>query len=130
MEQKIILCIDDDADDRTLLIDIIAGNEKNIQVAEAENGSIGLQYLNKAKDNDLLPCLIILDINMPVMDGRKTLDSIRRDPKLQDIPVVVYTSSQSPNDHKFFKNHGVEFITKPMTLSSWKKAVDEMLYLC
>ncbi|HLA58827.1 MAG TPA: response regulator [Puia sp.] len=130
MEQKIILCIDDDADDRSLLIDIITNNEKKLQVAEAENGSIGLQYLNEAKDSDLLPCLIILDINMPVMDGRKTLELIRRDPKLQDIPVVVYTSSQSPNDHKFFKSHGVEFVTKPMTLSSWKKAVDEMLYLC
>ncbi|HTF30423.1 MAG TPA: response regulator [Flavitalea sp.] len=130
MEQKLILCIDDDADDRMLLIDIIANNEKNVQVAEAENGSIGLQYLNEAKNNHLLPCLIILDINMPVMDGRKTLEMIRQDPQLQHIPVVVYTSSQSPNDYKFFKSHGVEFITKPMTLSSWKKAVDEMLYLC
>ncbi len=130
MEQKIILCIDDDADDRALLFDIITKNERNVRVAEAENGSVGLQYLDNAKNSHLLPCLIILDINMPVMDGRKTLEMIRRDPKLQGIPVVVYTSSQSPNDYKFFKSHGAEFITKPMTLENWKKAVDEMLYLC
>ena len=126
---KTILCIDDDADDRSLLTEIVMHHQQKFKVAEAVNGVEGLRYLNEAKIKNL-PCLIVLDINMPLLDGRQTLLKIKEDENLRQIPIVVYTSSASPYDKHFFENHGVAYFTKPVTMENWKKAIGAMLNYC
>jgi CheY-like chemotaxis protein len=110
-ESKTILYIDDDPDDREILISAVTESNSGYKVVEAENGLKGLDYLNRVKQDGGLPCLIILDLNMPVLDGRQTLHRIRQDSSFQKVPVVLYTSSNNPNDKSFFHEQGVVFIT-------------------
>src|SRR5689334_15571811 len=117
-EQKTILCVDDDPDDRWLLTDAITRAEPGMRIVEAENGLKALDYLQVRKsDSAALPCLIILDINMPFLDGKETLSRIKADPALQQVPVVIFTSSENPADKKLFNRQGVTLLTKPYDIS-------------
>lgn len=127
---KTILYIDDDADDRELLGAELKVLEDSLVVAEAVNGIEALSYLDKAKVQKQLPCLIVLDLNMPVLDGRQTFQRIKQDILLQGIPVVVYTSSFNPNDRAYFNQEGVEVINKPLSSRLLKKIAEGMVLHC
>ena len=125
-----ILCIDDDEDDREMLDMALRAANPLVDVAFAGDGRAGLEFLQRAKAADELPCLVVLDINMPVMDGRKTLENIRIDPVLQNLPVVIFTSSQNLNDRNFFAHKASEFITKPTSPSALSVIAHRLLSYC
>ncbi|HEY2648326.1 MAG TPA: response regulator, partial [Puia sp.] len=89
---RIVLCVDDDPDDRELIRNAIFKVDPSYTVAYATNGKEALQYLKRAGESDL-PCLVILDINMPVMDGKQTLEEIKRNDKWNELPIVVFSTS-------------------------------------
>jgi CheY-like chemotaxis protein len=129
-DEHTILYIDDDPDDREILHSVLSERKENIKLVEAENGLQGLKYLDTAKKSGMLPCLIILDLNMPLLDGRQTLIRIKQDVSLQKVPVIVYTSSYNPNDKSFFNRQGIDLITKPSNISFLRKIADQMLRYC
>jgi len=128
--QKKILCVDDDVDDLSLLSDVIHDINPGYDVVELKNGLEAISYLNLAKANDELPCLILLDLNMPFLDGKETLEKIRTELDLKNLPVVVLTSGRNPNDKALLKSKGVEMYTKPMSLGELQGIVKEFLSLC
>ena len=72
---KTILYVDDDADDREFLSIALKQASPQTQVVLAEHGVAALNYLNETSVRQAkLPCLIILDLNMPVLDGRQTFE--------------------------------------------------------
>lgn len=72
-----------------------------------------LQSLNKGD----IPDLLILDLNLPGMDGREVLSIIRKDPKLHDLFIIILTTSKSENDILLTYKHGSNvYIPKPMTV--------------
>jgi CheY-like chemotaxis protein len=125
-----ILYIDDDADDREMMDLALRAANPAVQVAFAENGLEGIDLLEKAKIDNDLPCLVVLDINMPVMDGRKTLEVIRKDPALTNLPVVIFTSSRNAHDEAFFSTKAKELITKPFSSSKLAEIAHRMLAYC
>ncbi|HEU4473113.1 MAG TPA: response regulator, partial [Flavisolibacter sp.] len=80
--------------------------------------------------NSSLPCLVILDINMPVLDGKETLSIIKKTEALQNIPVVVFTTSESELDRLFCQRLNTEMITKPPSYSSLEMIVVRLLNFC
>ncbi|MEO1065978.1 MAG: response regulator [Pseudomonadota bacterium] len=116
-----ILIADDDADDRMLIADAFDEARLSNPVAFVEDGVELLQYLRREdKYEDLkkqpLPGLILLDLNMPRMDGRTALGEIRADDNLKRIPIIILTTSKSEEDVFRTYNLGVNsFITKPVT---------------
>lgn len=116
-----ILIADDDADDRILIADAFEEARLSNPVDFVEDGIELLEFLrHEGKYADLsedhLPGLILLDLNMPRMDGRTALEEIRKDERLRRIPVVVLTTSKSEEDILKTYNLGVNsFITKPVT---------------
>ena len=66
---RIVLCVDDDPDDRELIRNAIFNVDPSYSVAYSTNGKEALLYLTAALETEL-PCLVILDLNMPVMDGK------------------------------------------------------------
>jgi CheY-like chemotaxis protein len=122
-----ILCIDDDIDDMAFIQEAIKSYETAFEVTEAENGEQALAYLNEAKTNGSLPCLIIMDINMPKMDGKKAIQLIKADKDLSTIPLVVFTTSSNISDKRYFELYNVQCITKPNHYSAFRKKVTEML---
>jgi CheY-like chemotaxis protein len=119
-EPAIILLAEDDPDDILLTQEAI--EESNIagSLEVVHDGAELLDYLrgtgvHKKRKNQPLPTLILLDLNMPKIDGREVLQQIKADPKLRIIPIVVLTTSRLPEDVVTSYKLGVNsFITKPV----------------
>ncbi|KXI28073.1 response regulator [Paraglaciecola hydrolytica] len=115
-----ILMADDDEDDRLLTQDALKESRVLNQLYCVEDGVELLKYLrreDKYSDKTLYPKpgLILLDLNMPRMDGREALQQIKADPLLKGIPVVILTTSQQEED--MVKGYGLgaaSYITKPV----------------
>ncbi|MBS0240831.1 MAG: response regulator [Proteobacteria bacterium] len=117
-----ILIADDDADDRMLIEDAFRESRLSNPLAFVENGEELLHYLrcegkfSHRNANEPMPRLILLDLNMPKMDGRTALKHLKADPELRRIPVVVLTTSKAEEDILRTYDLGVSsFITKPVT---------------
>lgn len=125
-----VLCIDDDADDLELLNHALESTGKDFTVIQAPDGLEGIRRLHELKNAGQLPCLIVLDVNMPRMDGRETFRSIRADEHLEEIPVVVFSTSKSHVDQMYFSGKNVEYITKPAGISPLEEIATRMLQHC
>lgn len=130
MKNRYILWADDDIDDLMLMRHVLQDLGDTYEIAEVHNGQEALQYLAEAKAKNALPCLIILDMNMPVLDGKETLAHLKKDEVLNEIPVVFFTTSNSQMDKLFCKHNGVEMITKPPQYAELKEAVQKLLKHC
>ncbi len=129
-EHKIIVCLDDDPDDRDLLTSAIKDVDSSFKVINGDNGIKGMYILEQLKQIGQKPCLIILDLNMPLMDGVQTLTEIKKDPVLGEIPVVVFTTSAMEKNNSFFAEHGVTVVIKPTKYGSIVEQVRELLSYC
>lgn len=124
-----VLMADDDADDRMLLQEAWDENRIKNRLRFVENGEELLDYLfNRGKyaaagDNPR-PGLILLDLNMPVKDGREALEEIRTNPDFMKIPVVVLTTSKADEDIVKTYMLGISgFICKPVTFDGLVEVV-------
>ena len=115
-----ILIADDDADDRMMASEALEESRLANDLRFVEDGEELLDYLYhrgrfSAEGESPRPGLILLDLNMPRMDGREALREIKSDPSLRSIPVVVLTTSQAEEDIYRTYDLGVNsFITKPV----------------
>ena len=126
----ILLCADDE-DDRMLTIQALEEAHVSNVVETVEDGEQLLDYLYQrgiyAGENGTAPRpgLILLDLNMPKMDGREALKVIKGDKTLRDIPVVVLTTSRADQDILRSYELGVNsFISKPVTFSGLVEAMN------
>ncbi len=126
-----ILICDDDEDDRMLTQQALEDAHVSNALRFVEHGEQLLDYLYQrgefAGEQGLAPRpgLILLDLNMPGMDGREALKLIKEDPSLRDIPVVVLTTSSLDEDVIRSYQLGVNsFITKPVTFSGLVDAMN------
>jgi CheY-like chemotaxis protein len=126
---RIVLCVDDDPDDRDLIRNAIFKVDPSYSVAYATNGKEALSYLTQSLKTEL-PCLIIMDINMPVMDGKQTVAEIKKIEKLKEVPIVVFTTSNHPSDLQFCQRHGVELVTKPANFVQITTEAERLLQHC
>lgn len=127
--KKTILYVDDDADDRELLGAIMEKVTPELKIMYAENGLHALELLG-ATDAVAFPCLIVLDLNMPYLNGRQTFERIKANSLLDQIPVVILTSGESPVDKSFFGNQGIPYYTKPVRLSDIERLASDLSTLC
>ncbi len=89
-----IFLADDDGDDQELLKDAFFTIDASINFHLAENGKAALHYL-KSLPTANLPCLIVLDYNMPELNGAEVLKIIANEEKFIDVPKVIWTTSSS-----------------------------------
>ncbi|HWJ91456.1 MAG TPA: response regulator [Flavisolibacter sp.] len=125
-----ILCVDDDEDDLLFIKETIRSRGYSFTIAEAKNGWEAINFLQKAQDDDVLPCLIIMDLNMPRMDGKQTINKIRESEKLAPIPIAVFTTSSNHTDRQYFENLGVRFMTKPFDYKIFTSQIVDLLAFC
>ena len=125
-----ILCVDDDEDDLFFIRDIISSQKNSFEIVDAKNGWEALNYLELALSKSLLPCLIIMDMNMPKMDGKQTIQKIKENKQLGQIPIVVFTTSTSYADRKYFESQGIRFISKPFDYKIFTRQIIELLTSC
>jgi len=125
-----ILLIDDDPDDLEFYGESIRLVQPALVIEEASSGIKALEYLARAKRRNRLPCLIVLDVNMPVMSGRETLLAIRRDKDLHSIPIVIFSTASSQREKEYFADFEIEFFTKPSSMSEMEVIARQFLRFC
>lgn len=108
---KTLLLVEDDVDDQLLFSDAIDAIDLDIKLSIANNG---IEAFLRLQDDNLLPDVIFLDINMPMMSGFEFLSEIKRIDRLAHIPIVIFTTSNSPEQIKHSQQLGASaFLTKP-----------------
>jgi two-component system response regulator len=118
--KRIVLYADDDIDDKMWISEACKTVNESLDLHFVENGRQVLQYLHT---NDL-PSLIVLDLNMPDLDGRQTLKAIKNHVEYQHLPVAIVTTSSSRLDREVCIRLGAAlFLTKPDTYSEWQQIV-------
>jgi len=128
-ETIVILIAEDDPDDRMLTIRALEQNRLANDIKWVEDGEELMDYLHRRgiyadAGSAPRPGLILLDLNMPRMDGREALQAIKADPELRRIPVVVLTTSRAEQDIVQSYDLGVNaFVTKPVTFVELAHAI-------
>src|SRR5215210_2495178 len=110
----LVLYADDDADDIKFVEESFSETTNNIELIITYNGLDLLKYLESLNHFDPDPCLIILDVNMPKLNGKETLLKIRQMERFRNIPVVLFTTSSAEYDKMFAKKNNAGFVTKPL----------------
>ncbi|GAB4036097.1 response regulator [Spirosoma gilvum] len=109
-----VFIADDDEDDRFLLQLAFQEQSPECQLVFAEDG---MALIDALAQSPLTPCLIVLDLNMPRLNGFETLTVLRSNPSYQSTPVIILTTSNSIRERQLALELGAnDFITKPMNL--------------
>jgi CheY-like chemotaxis protein len=103
MNRKVLLYIDDDPEDMEFFREAVRMVDPSCQCIGARNGQEGLEVLAT-----LSPDLILLDINMPVMDGKETLKLIQVDNRLNKLPVFMLSTTTNPREREVFRKLGAK----------------------
>jgi CheY-like chemotaxis protein len=112
MHYTSLLLIDDDTDDQLLFNEALHEIDISVSCDTAPDGMNALKKLQAGSD---LPDLIFLDLNMPIMHGFECLKKIKAHALLQTIPVIIFTTSNSPIDINMAKQYGAAaYFCKPM----------------
>lgn len=118
-----ILVVDDDPGDTMLICEALAAGPRPYQVFTAADGSEGLQHLRAHPGTDL----VLLDVNMPGMNGHEVLAAIKADDTLRHIPVVIFTTSTAPADVlNTYRLHGSAYVTKPVDFDAFGHALRQV----
>jgi CheY-like chemotaxis protein len=124
-----ILMADDDVDDCAMAEEALAENHVANPFKKVRDGKELMDYLNHLGDwespgSSPRPCLILLDLNMPKIDGREALKLIKADEHLRRIPVVILTTSSADEDIvKSYDMGANSFVTKPVTFEGLLKVI-------
>ena len=121
-----ILLIDDDPVDVRLTTEQLAQSKLRNEVAWARDGVDALAYLRREGEyaDVRRPDLVLLDLNMPRMDGHQFLAEVKNDPDLASIPIVVVTTSDEDADIvESYRLHANAYVTKPIGLEQMSKVV-------
>jgi CheY-like chemotaxis protein len=120
------LIVDDDEDDRELFCTALEDVDPTIHCAFAIDGEDALNGLRCGRLSR--PDLIFLDLNMPRLNGVRTLIELKKDRHLKDIPVVIHSTSNQERDKEQTAIFGaIGFITKPNCLSDLEQAIAQIL---
>ncbi|MES2881506.1 MAG: response regulator [Bacteroidota bacterium] len=128
--KNIVLYADDDADDLELVEEAFARYASNVEVISFIDGTGALSYLQNLSPVDASPCLIILDINMPVINGKEVLLRLRQMQRFESVPVVLFTTSSQPMDKTFAEKNNAGFVTKPLDVKQMQIITDQFIDHC
>lgn len=124
-----ILLVEDNPGDVRLTQEAFRENKIRNKLSVVNDGEQALAFLRRQGDyaNVARPGLILLDLNLPRVDGREVLAQIKSDPELRHIPVVILTTSQAEEDIvKSYALHANCYITKPVDLKRFMQVVKEV----
>jgi CheY-like chemotaxis protein len=119
----VVLLVEDDPGDVLMITEALERSRRPPELHVAGDGQEALDVLR----GTLRPDLILLDLNMPRMDGRETLAALKGDERLRAIPVVVFTTSEAETDVlASYQRHANAYVTKPLDLEALESVVDQI----
>jgi len=128
--QKSILILEDDVDDQDIMTDLIQLTSPVYTVSSIENTDKGWEYLTSL-NQEQLPSLIILDLNMPTLGGLEFLKTLKVDSRFASIPVAVYSNSTyPPHATEVLEAGACIYLNKKGKYDAIKEDVKKMLEHC
>jgi two-component system, chemotaxis family, response regulator Rcp1 len=121
-----VLMVEDDPDDVYLTEEALRASRLRMNLFVVDDGVRAMQYLRRQDEyaDSQRPNLVLLDLNLPRMDGREVLTEIKADPALTDIPVVVLTTSKAEEDvAASYRQHANCYISKPVDIEQFRSVV-------
>ena len=119
-----VLLVEDDPGDVVLIEEAFEHNKVRNRLKIVGDGVEAMEYLRSAKDR---PDLVLLDLNLPRKDGREVLAEVKTDERLQQIPVVVLTTSKLEEDVlRSYKLHANAYVTKPVDFDRFIEVVRQI----
>lgn len=123
---KSILYADDDLDDKTWVSEAWKLLNYSLDIHFVENGRQVFEYLEKKHKE--LPRLIVLDLNMPELDGRQTLQKLKSSSEYKNIPTVIVTTSSNKIDKEICDRLGASlYLVKPDSHAEWQQIVKQLV---
>jgi len=132
MKDKIILLVEDNPDDEALTIRALKKNNIKNDVIVAHDGAEALDYLfglhaYEGRDTSILTQIVLLDLNLPKVDGLDVLRKIRGDERTRRLPVVILTSSKEDRDLLDGYDLGANsYVRKPVDFTAFADAVRQL----
>jgi CheY-like chemotaxis protein len=128
--KSLVLYADDDPDDIELMHNAFLSYSNNVELRTFTDGAALLDYVRNLNSFDPLPCLIILDINMPRLDGKQALRQLRNIGGFEEVPVVLFSTSNMPSEVAFARAFNAGFINKPLHQEQVHQIIDQMVDHC
>jgi two-component system, response regulator len=132
MEDKVILLVEDNADDEVLTLRALKKNNIRNEVIVARDGGEALDYLfgtgtHAGRDLSVMPQIILLDLKLPKVDGFEVLNRVRASEITKFLPVVILTTSNEDQDR--IRGYGLganSFVRKPVEFDKFIEAVRQL----
>lgn len=125
--KPMILYAEDDFDDFESLKEALDQLSQQQLLLHAKNGAEAVSFIENAT---ILPSLVVLDLNMPVMDGKQVLNWLKEKEEFSHIPVMVFTTSSREEDLKLCQKHHCTFFRKPTLYRDLLHVAQTMLQIC
>jgi CheY-like chemotaxis protein len=125
-DMKQILVVDDDQEDHMIILNFFEEAGRRADVRFLENGQQAIDFLESVKDDRHLPGLIVLDLNMPIMNGTQTLLYLKKVNRLRHIPVVIFSTSENENERRKCLSIGaIDYLVKPSNYDDGMKMIEK-----
>ena len=128
--KSLVLYADDDPEDIELVSEAFYAYSQNVELMTFRDGIELLNFIETIDPFHAAPCLFILDINMPRLNGKETLRRLRRIESFAEVPAVLFSTSSLPADAAFAKNFNAGFVTKPLHTAQVHMIIDEIVEHC
>jgi CheY-like chemotaxis protein len=123
-KQPLIFVVDDDEDDLFFIKSALLENIPNCTVKCFIHGK---QLMDEISSMKQLPSFILLDLNMPILNGKETLKQIRQHPAANSLPVIIISTSNNPNEKELCYKFGANgYFSKPSSLSIYDEIVQKL----
>ena len=128
--KKLILFGEDDMDDKEFLVEVFSSIDGSYYLEFVNNGQKFISTLEKMED-DKLPCLIVLDFNMPEMNGAEILEELKRNKRYDSIPKIIWSTSGSDTYKSICLALGAKaYVIKPSNVKDLEDTVRLMISFC
>lgn len=119
-----LLVVEDSNEDFRMLKRLMQRMDVKNPVYRCVDGDEALNFLYENPQADPRPCAILLDLNLPGLDGRDILERLKQDTSFKEIPIVVFTTSSNPSDIELCYQKGANgYLIKPMDAGELKKTI-------
>lgn len=123
-----ILLADDSVDEQFLFVHTMRGIDQDVTISTANNGVELIKVLNQPET--ILPDLLFLDLNMPLKNGKESLAEIRKNPKLENLNILIYSTSDERRDiDETFALGANIYVQKPQDYIELEKTLAKIIYL-
>jgi CheY-like chemotaxis protein len=128
--KSLVLYADDDPDDIELIREAFDSFSQSVELVTFADGIELLHYLDRLDPLHPSPCLIILDVNMPRLNGKELLKKLRRNENFAEVPIVLFSTSTLPSEIEFARSFDAGFVTKPLHEQQIELIIDQLIDQC